>query len=200
MIRTNVTSTIDAAASAGRAVTALAAVVALVLAAPAPSRAQGAPAAAAPATASAPAATPSTAPAKTPAASAAPAATKRTAARKPAAIDPASVDPTVKTGAPAGKNTRALDRLELDTTQITGNRELPKVMVVVPWKKSDIGDLVGRPVNSLVDEALQPVDREVFRREVDYYGALSPDRPSAAPASRSETGVTPEAGSARPEK
>lgn len=143
--------------------------------------------------------------------SANPATKKPAATRRPAAIDPASVEPKVKT-APAGKNTRALDRLELDTTQITGNRELPKVMVVVPWKKSDIGDLVGRPVNSLVDEALQPVDREVFRREVDYYGALAPDRPASGPsagpssgpsagtASRSETGVTPDAPVPRPEK
>ena len=78
----------------------------------------------------------------------------------------------------------ALDRLELETTQITGNRELPKVMVIVPWKHSDIGDVAGRPSNSLVDEALRPVDRDVFRREVAYYEALSADR------ARKETSVT----------
>ena len=95
------------------------------------------------------------------------------------------------------KDAHAMDTLELDTTQITGNRELPKVMVVVPWKRSDIGDLVGRPVNSLVDEALAPVDREVFRREIAYYGALAPDQP------RNETSVTPAtkaAPAAKPEK
>jgi hypothetical protein len=103
-------------------------------------------------------------------------------------------------GGTAGK---AMDRLELDTSQITGNRELPKVMVVVPWKRSDIGDLVGRPVNSLVDEALQPVDREVFRREIDYYGALTPDRPRVATGVTGAPGVTEAtAGKAieRPEK
>jgi hypothetical protein len=93
-----------------------------------------------------------------------------------------------------GPPTKAQDRLDLETTQITGNRELPKVMVVVPWKRSDIGDLVGRPVNSLVDEALQPVDREVFRREIDYYGALTPDQ------RRSETRVTAESPKERAEK
>ena len=97
-------------------------------------------------------------------------------------------------GPAAEKGPKASDRLDLDTTQITGNRELPKVMVVVPWKRSDIGDLVGRPVNSLVDEALQPVDREVFRREIAYYGALTPDRP------RNETHVTGGTANARPEK
>jgi hypothetical protein len=96
--------------------------------------------------------------------------------------------------AAAPKSAKALDRIELDPTQITGNRELPKVMVIVPWKRSDIGDLIGRPVNSLVDEALQPLDRGVFRREIDYYKALSPDQP------RNETHVTGGAPSDRPEK
>jgi hypothetical protein len=115
---------------------------------------------------------------------------------------PAGAKSAGGTAGAKGSASRAMDRLDLDTTQITGNRELPKVMVVVPWKKSDIGDLVGKPVNSLIDEALEPVDREVFRREVDYYGALSPDRPAggSAAASRSETAVTPEAGAPRPEK
>jgi hypothetical protein len=70
---------------------------------------------------------------------------------------------------------RALDRLELDATQITGNRELPRVLYVVPWKRSDLGDLTGRPANSLLDEVLAPVDRDVFRRQNRYYDALKPD-------------------------
>ena len=74
---------------------------------------------------------------------------------------------------PAGKG-KSSDRLELDTTQITGNRELPKVLYIVPWKRSDLGDLVGRPVNSLLDEVLTPVDRDVFQRENRYYRALTP--------------------------
>lgn len=77
-----------------------------------------------------------------------------------------------KTGAGAGK---AHDSLELDTTQITGNRELPKVLYIVPWKRSDLGDLVGKPVNSLLDEVLTPVDRDVFKRQNRYYDALKPD-------------------------
>jgi hypothetical protein len=75
---------------------------------------------------------------------------------------------------PTGK---ALDRLELDSTQITGNRELPKVLYIVPWKRSDLGDLIGRPVNSLLDEVLKPVDRDVFQRQNRYYDALKPDAP-----------------------
>jgi hypothetical protein len=65
-----------------------------------------------------------------------------------------------------------MDHLELDPTSITGNRELPKVMVIVPWKKADMGDLTGKPANSLLNEVLQPIDREVFRRELRYFEAL----------------------------
>lgn len=77
-----------------------------------------------------------------------------------------------KPGAAAGK---AHDSIELDTTQITGNRELPKVLYIVPWKRSDLGDLAGKPVNSLLDEVLAPVDRDVFKRQNRYYDALKPD-------------------------
>jgi predicted lipid-binding transport protein (Tim44 family) len=69
----------------------------------------------------------------------------------------------------------AKDHLELQATQITGNRELPKVMYVVPWKHPDPGDLSGRPANSLLDEVLSPVDRDVFQRQNRYYNALKPD-------------------------
>jgi hypothetical protein len=109
-----------------------------------------------------------------------------------AASGDTSATARAETESPAAstRRARAMDRLELDTTQVTGNRELPTVMVVVPWKKSDIGDPAGKPSNSLVDEALQPVDREVFRREVDYYGALAPDRPDARAPSSAAAGST----------
>jgi hypothetical protein len=48
-------------------------------------------------------------------------------------------------------------------------------MYVVPWKRSDIGDQAGKPMNSLVDEILAPVDRDVFKREVVYYHAVQAD-------------------------
>jgi hypothetical protein len=60
----------------------------------------------------------------------------------------------------------------LGTATVTGDREQPKVMYIVPWKKSDIGDLADKPMNSLVDEILAPVDRDVFKREVVYYHAV----------------------------
>ncbi|HEY2925940.1 hypothetical protein [Piscinibacter sp.] len=62
----------------------------------------------------------------------------------------------------------AQDRANIDRTQIIGNRELPKVLYIVPWKKPMPGDLSGRPLVSVLDEALAPVDRDVFRRQVQY--------------------------------
>jgi hypothetical protein len=68
-----------------------------------------------------------------------------------------------------------IDQLDLGTTSITGNQELPKVLYIVPWKRSDLGDLVGRPVNSLLDEVLSPVDPKVFERHLAYYESLGRD-------------------------
>jgi len=67
---------------------------------------------------------------------------------------------------------QVMDRLELGRTEITGNRELPKVLYIVPWKKSEPGDLLGQPVNTLLDSVLAPLDREEFIRQVDYYNDL----------------------------
>jgi hypothetical protein len=86
----------------------------------------------------------------------------------------------------AGQHAAATDHVDLDTTTVTGNQELPRVMYIVPWKKSDIGDLAGKPPGSLLDEVLAPVDRDVFRREVRYYDAVKAQSPGgSAPADAS---------------
>ena len=117
---------------------------------------------------------------------AAPAAAASGTAHKAAAAARTTSSAAGRPGAPAaaGKSThpgKALDRIELDTTQITGNKELPKVMYVVPWRHADLGDLTGKPANSLVDEVLQPVDRDVFNREQLYYHTVAPQKSPAAP-------------------
>ena len=119
---------------------------------------------------------PSAAPVATPAPAAASASAPSTSPAGPATrAAPSSKAALTAGGAKAGGATRkGPDRLELDTTDITGNRELPKVLYIVPWKRSDLGDVVGKPVNSLLDEVLQPLDRDVFRRENRYYDALQP--------------------------
>jgi len=73
--------------------------------------------------------------------------------------------------------------LQLESTAITGSQELPKLLYIVPWKKSELGNQVGRPVNSLLNEVLSPVDRDEFRRHIKYYETLLGSQPEAtAPA------------------
>jgi hypothetical protein len=117
---------------------------------------------------------PQDAPASAPAA-----ATGRVAAkgRAPAAASPGAPASPASPAAPAAgaKAASKVDRLDLGTATVTGDREQPKVMYIVPWKRSDIGDLSAKPMNSLVDEILAPVDRDVFKREVVYYHAVQAD-------------------------
>ena len=88
------------------------------------------------------------------------------------------VEPAVATAALAADVTReasgsqVMDRLELGRTEITGNQELPKVLYIVPWQKSDPGNLMGKPVNTLLDDVLAPLDREEFMRQVEYHNDL----------------------------
>jgi hypothetical protein len=79
----------------------------------------------------------------------------------------------VSAPAPAAKADRAVDRLQLDATAITGTRELPKVMNIVPWKAAEPPAGPDRPLGSLIDEMLAPLDRDEFRREIRYYRALT---------------------------
>ncbi len=93
-----------------------------------------------------------------------------------------ALEPAVSSSALAADVTRqqrdgqVMDRLELGRTEITGNQELPKVLYIVPWQTPDPGDLLDRPVNSLLDEVLAPIDRDEFLRQVDYYRDLYGDK------------------------
>ncbi len=73
----------------------------------------------------------------------------------------------------------AQDRANIDRTQIIGNRELPKVLYIVPWKKPLPSELAGKPVTSVIDEALAPIDRDVFRRQVQYDTQLAATQAAA---------------------
>lgn len=74
----------------------------------------------------------------------------------------------------------AEDRTDLEGSKIIGNRELPKVLYIVPWKKPVPGEASAHPPRSVLDEALAPIDRDVFRRERAYDAQLKPA--AAAPA------------------
>jgi hypothetical protein len=67
----------------------------------------------------------------------------------------------------------------LSGMSIVGNDEAPKSLVIVPWKSSELGDSLA--VSRVLDDGRQPVDRDVFMRELEYYGiwAESGESPGA---------------------
>jgi len=68
---------------------------------------------------------------------------------------------------------RAQDQAEVAPSKIIGNRELPKVLYFVPWKKPLTDPLAGKPPASVLDEVLSPIDREVFRRNERFTAAAT---------------------------
>jgi hypothetical protein len=50
---------------------------------------------------------------------------------------------------------------------ILGNQEAPKALVIVPWKRSEIGNALG--LSTLLDDSRMPIDKEVFMRMLSYY-------------------------------
>ena len=78
-------------------------------------------------------------------------------------------------GAKADGKAEANDEVKtLNGISILGNQEAPKSLVIVPWKSSEIGEMPG--LSRLLDDAVQPIDKEVFMRELDYYEIRSSSR------------------------
>ena len=61
---------------------------------------------------------------------------------------------------------------KLSGMSILGNDDAPKALVIVPWKSSALGDALD--VSRALDDGRQPVDRDVFQRELDYYQIREP--------------------------
>ncbi len=98
------------------------------------------------------------------------------AADEPAVAEPVDSDTVVARDVTRRESYGGvMDEMTLGRTEITGNQELPKVLYIVPWQKAQPGELTGRPVNTLLDEVLAPLDREEFTRQVDFYGDLYGD-------------------------
>lgn len=74
----------------------------------------------------------------------------------------------------------AEDRLELDSISIKGSRELPKVLYIVPWKSARLGAFEPSAGGSTFDTEMEALDRDVFRRQVEYYGMLFGEGKSVA--------------------
>ena len=67
---------------------------------------------------------------------------------------------------PAAPKPKAGDR-DLSGMSIVGNDDAPKALVIVPWKSSAMGSALD--IGRALDDGRDPVDRDVFVRELDYY-------------------------------
>ncbi|MET0066052.1 MAG: hypothetical protein ABW076_06875 [Candidatus Thiodiazotropha sp.] len=63
----------------------------------------------------------------------------------------------------------AEQRLELEGTAIFGNNESPNVLYVVPWRSAKRLTSMMPPEIGRQQELLSPLDRDVFRRQIDWY-------------------------------
>ncbi len=59
------------------------------------------------------------------------------------------------------------DAKEMSGMSIVGNDEAPKSLYIVPWKSTEIG--VETSLNTLLNDGDVPVDRDVFKRQLDFY-------------------------------
>jgi len=56
---------------------------------------------------------------------------------------------------------------EMSGMSIVGNDEAPKSLYIVPWKSSELG--VETSLDTMLNEGDVPVDRDVFRRQLEFY-------------------------------
>ena len=68
---------------------------------------------------------------------------------------------------PNGQEQNAQPTKTLSGISIVGNDEAPKSLYIVPWKSSEIG--VETSLDMMLNKDAIPVDRDVFKRQLDFY-------------------------------
>ena len=71
-----------------------------------------------------------------------------------------------------GAGAQAQDRIQMEGTEIKGNKELPRVLYVVPWKMAERFEIESPPIDSIMERRLTPLDRAAFRRTIRYHEAI----------------------------
>ena len=74
---------------------------------------------------------------------------------------------SVAMAAGKGKSDDSEDKV-VSGMSIVGNNETPKSLVIIPWKSSEIGQET-KLNSSLLNDGMNPVDKAVFMRELDFY-------------------------------
>ena len=60
-----------------------------------------------------------------------------------------------------------------DGTTIVGAEEAPTVLNVVPWQDSRVEIRRDDPSSALLSRVLEPLDRDVLKREIEYHHMLT---------------------------
>jgi len=66
----------------------------------------------------------------------------------------------------------AQQSLQMEGTEITGNKELPMVLYIVPWKSVRRFEIESPPITSIMDQKLVPLERASFQRTINYHEAI----------------------------
>jgi hypothetical protein len=67
----------------------------------------------------------------------------------------------------AAEDVNKSEAKELSGMSIVGNDEAPKSLYIVPWKSSEVG--VETSLDTMLNEGDVPMDRDVFKRQLEYY-------------------------------
>ena len=69
-------------------------------------------------------------------------------------------------------NLNAQERLQMEGFEIIGNRELPKVLYIVPWKAAERFEIESPPISSIMEQRLTRLERPSFKRKIHYHEAI----------------------------
>jgi len=78
-----------------------------------------------------------------------------------------SEDSQVASGKTSKDDSQPAADVKMSGMSILGNEDAPKSLVIVPWKSARIGKMQG--MSMMLDDSVQPVDKDVFMRELAYY-------------------------------
>lgn len=63
----------------------------------------------------------------------------------------------------------AEEKIILEKENVIGNEESPKALYVVPWRPLQPVGVAGLEIQSMLDEELELVDPETFKRKVELF-------------------------------
>ena len=67
----------------------------------------------------------------------------------------------------------AEERINMEGISIIGNKELPNILYIVPWKPANLPEMVELPLSTLINDALEPIDRKALLRQQYYQQVLN---------------------------